>query len=230
MSAGFVVCLVAVAARAPGGSAGRGAIGQVATNSTAASVAVRRSQGGSPGGSAASGPTTRHPALVTTTTAPAPTSTTVDVGALPQTAAQPTTHSARFLAGARSLWDAAVADDPDLALGFFFPLSAYRQVKDLPDPATDWRDRLVADFRTDVHALHEQLGSAGSSARFERLDVPDGAAEWIDPGVEYNKGSYWRVYGSTLRYVAGGVEHSLPVSSLISWRGEWYVVHLGAIR
>jgi hypothetical protein len=33
-----------------------------------------------------------------------------------------------------------------------------------------------------------------------------------------------------LLYTAGGVERSLPVSSLISWRGEWYVVHLGAIR
>jgi len=28
----------------------------------------------------------------------------------------------------------------------------------------------------------------------------------------------------------GGTVKVVPVSSLISWRGEWYVVHLGAIR
>ncbi len=51
------------------------------------------------------------------------------------------------------------------------------------------------------------------------------------PGVEYNSGSYWRVFGSTLRYrLDDGTLHELPVTSLISWRGEWYVVHLGPIR
>jgi hypothetical protein len=30
-------------------------------------------------------------------------------------------------------------------------------------------------------------------------------------------------------YQLGGVEKSFGIASLISWRGEWYVVHLGAI-
>ena len=30
-------------------------------------------------------------------------------------------------------------------------------------------------------------------------------------------------------YSEGGQTRSLGIASLISWRGEWYVVHLGAI-
>jgi hypothetical protein len=37
------------------------------------------------------------------------------------------------------------------------------------------------------------------------------------------------VYGSALRYTADGTYFDLPIYSLISWRGEWYIVHLGAI-
>ena len=49
-------------------------------------------------------------------------------------------------------------------------------------------------------------------------------------GEESNKLSYWRVYRTTLHYTEDGQDMSFPVTSLISWRGEWYVVHLGAIR
>jgi hypothetical protein len=61
------------------------------------------------------------------------------------------------------------------------------------------------------------------------IDVPESQAQWISPGVEYNKGSYWRVYGSRIRYALNGQTESFPVASLISWRGEWYVVHLSSI-
>lgn len=130
---------------------------------------------------------------------------------------------------ARALWDAVVADDPSIAVPTFFPLAAYRQVKAIKDPTTDWHARLIAEFESDVHALHRRLGADGPIASFTGLSVPD-TAVWVTPGQEYNKLPYWRVYGSTLDYSVGGGEHSLPVSSLISWRGQWYVVHLGAIR
>ena len=57
------------------------------------------------------------------------------------------------------------------------------------------------------------------------IDVPDGAATWVLPGAEYNKGSYWRVYGTVVHYTVGGRAATFPVQSLISWRGQWYVVH-----
>ena len=53
-------------------------------------------------------------------------------------------------------------------------------------------------------------------------------ATWINPNVEYNKLGYWRVYGTKVRYSVNGVQNSFVVQSLISWRGEWYVVHLTA--
>jgi hypothetical protein len=74
--------------------------------------------------------------------------------------------------------------------------------------------------------LHGEINSA---ATFGSVQVPD-AAQWIRPGVEYNKGSYWRVYGTTVNYTAAGRAGSFPIASLISWRGQWYVVHLLSIR
>ncbi len=88
------------------------------------------------------------------------------------------------------------------------------------------RPRLIPDFEQDVQALHADLGAAASTAHLIGVSVPD-AAQWILPGVEYNKGSYWRVYDTTLTYSEGGPSRSFPITSLISWRGEWYLVHLG---
>jgi hypothetical protein len=61
--------------------------------------------------------------------------------------------------------------------------------------------------------------------------VPESRTRWVDPGEEYNKIGYFRVFGSKLRYEDGpGSPKSFDVKSLISWRGEWYVVHLSAIK
>jgi len=38
------------------------------------------------------------------------------------------------------------------------------------------------------------------------------------------------VYGTRLIYEVKGKERSLEVTSLISWRGEWYVVHLTGFK
>jgi hypothetical protein len=180
--------------------------------------------------------TTVAPSATTATTAKAanakdtPTTTTVDPGTLPQTEDKPTASGAQFDAGSQALWQAIVEDDPSLALPFFFPLSAYLQVKDISNPAGDYQNRLIANYEQDIHTLHTQLGDAASRAQFTGLSVPNDQAQWITPGVEYNKGSYWRVYGSTLDYTVDGQSHSFPVTSLISWRGQWYVVHLGQVR
>ena len=121
------------------------------------------------------------------------------------------------------------SDDPDQAMPFFFPLGAYRQVKDVTDPAADWKHRLVAAYRRDIHALHARLGADPSGAKLLGLDVPEARARWVEPGEEWNKLGYYRVFGTKLRYSAGGEEHAFDVKSLISWRGEWFVVHLSAI-
>jgi hypothetical protein len=181
------------------------------------------------GGTSSSTPSTDGGAVGHGSTEAPETTTTVDPALLPQTDEQPVAAGDGFDARSRALWDAVVSDDPARGISAFFPLAAYTQIKAVKDPAADWKDRLVADFGTDVHSLHRQLGAAAATATFVGMDVPD-AAVWVTPGQEHNSGPYWRVYGSTLRYSVDGVEHTLPVESLISWRGQWYVVHLGPIR
>jgi hypothetical protein len=178
---------------------------------------------------AAAGPTTTTAA----TTVAAPTTTTagaVDPGTLPQTDQHPSASGVTFTAGVDGLWEAIRQDDPALGLAFFFPESAYLQVKAIGDPAGDYQNRLIANFEQDVHDLHAQLGPDAAHATFVGITVPDDQAVWVQPGEESNKLPYWRVYGSTIQYQVGGQTGSFPVTSLISWRGEWYVVHLGTIR
>ena len=160
---------------------------------------------------------------IATTVAP---TTTVDPGTLPQTRDRPGTTDAAFSIGVAAMWQGIVDDNPDEAMAFFFPLTAYRQVKAVHDPDGDWTNRLVAAYSRDIHHLHAQLGQGASRATLVGLDVPEAKAEWINPGREYNKLGYWRVYGSQLRYQLDGTTHSMPIYSLISWRGEWYVVHV----
>jgi hypothetical protein len=170
-----------------------------------------------------------------TTTPVAPTSApmataTDDPGALPQTDEKPTASGATFTAGVNGLWEAIRQDKPELGLPFFFPKSAYLQVKAISDPASDYQNRLIANFEEDVHSLHAQLGADAADAKFVGITVPDDQAVLVQPGEESNKLSYWRVYGTTFQYEVDGQTGSFPVTSLISWRGQWYVVHLGTIR
>ncbi|HEX4529675.1 MAG TPA: hypothetical protein VIA11_09660 [Acidimicrobiia bacterium] len=185
---------------------------------------------------AAVAPTTTSAAAVTTvtttvsTTVPPTTASTTDPGALPQTDERPAASGATFTAGVQGLWQAVQQDRPELAMPFFFPQAAYLQVKAIADPATDYRQRLIANYEQDIHTLHAQLGADAAGAQFDSIDVPDSQAVLVQPGEESNKLSYWRVYGTTLHYTEDGQARSFPVTSLISWRGQWYVVHLGQIR
>ncbi|MCX7619569.1 MAG: hypothetical protein N2037_01845 [Acidimicrobiales bacterium] len=159
-----------------------------------------------------------------------PTGSTPLAGELPQTEDKPTADSEQFRAGIGDLWKAIVEDDPERALGFFFPLSAYRQVKDIADPDRDYENRLLRQYRDDIHTWHKQLGPNPEAATFVDVAVPEDAAQWMRPGTEYNKIGYWRVLNAKLNYELDGQQRSFTIASMISWRGEWYAVHLVAIK
>ena len=183
-----------------------------------------------PSGMAATAPPTGS-TQVTAPPASSPSSaSSADPSLLPQTHDHPPASGAALDARVAALWAGIVADDPEKAMPFFFPVGAYQQVKDVSDPASDWKHRLVAAYGRDVHALHARLGADTTRAAFAGLEVPDAHARWVDPGEEYNKLGYFRVFNSRLRYTVDGEARSFEVKSLISWRGEWYVVHLGAIK
>lgn len=170
---------------------------------------------------------TAVPPLATSTSSPIPSPGTTDPGLLPQTHVLPDPGDPTFQAGAQDLWQAIVTGDPTTALPFFFPETAYLQVKAISNPSADYRNRLIDWYRLDIGAAHALLGANASSAKFVRVTVPTARAAWIVPGVEFNKGSYYRVFGTRLYYEVGGRTKSIGIFSLISWRGEWYVVHLG---
>lgn len=208
----------AVAPLPPPGSAEAGAAattGQRADRSADAGPGAEATAGATSGGAATSDATS---------------DAGVDPGTLPQTRDKPEARGAAFEAGIAALWEGIVKDDPDRAMPFFFPVTAYEQVKAITNASSDWRRRLVAAYKRDVHALHARLGEHAADAKLVRAEVPQDRARWVEPNEESNKLGYYRVYGTRLVYEVDGKERSLEVTSLISWRGQWYVVHLSGFK
>jgi hypothetical protein len=172
-------------------------------------------------------PTTAPP---TTTTSSTTTTTTTDPGTLPQTMQLPASTDPQFTAEIQALWQGVVQGSVAPALPAFFPKTAYVQLKTgIADPAGDWQNRLVANYALDIGAAHALLGPGPSQATFVSVSVPEQYGHWIPPGVCANGIGYYEVANSRIVYQLDGITKSFGIASLISWRGEWYVVHLGAI-
>ncbi len=165
----------------------------------------------------------------TSSTTTSTTTTTIDPGTLPQTEQKPSTTSEQFQNRMKVLANAIITNNPASALSTFFPLEAYKQTKAISNPTSDWNSRLIKAFDEDIASANKMLGPNAATATFTGVTVPD-AAQWIKPGQEYNKGPYWRVLNSKMNFTVDGKNVSVPLTSMISWRGEWYVVHLGKIR
>ena len=150
---------------------------------------------------------------------------------LPQTDERPGIESAFFQRLGSALFEAIVRDDPEVAMPHFFPLVAYQQVKAIERPERDWRGRLVRLFERDIHGYHRHLGRYRDQAEYVGFEVPEERARFMQPHTEGNKLPYWRVLRSHLIYRDHqGRRLRLEVTSLISWRGEWYVVHLNGFE
>lgn len=159
---------------------------------------------------------------------PSPTSLPVDPGAgrLEQTQAFPRTKTVAFHNAMQDLWLAVTTGKPNLALPAFFPVTAYEQVKAIASPQSDWQNRLWYDFTLDVAAAHKLVGK---DAKLVRVIVPNEYAAWVAPGGCYNSVGYWHAPGARVVYRVGSQLRSFGIASLISWRGDWYVVHFGAV-
>jgi len=129
------------------------------------------------------------------------------------------------------LGQAISSGDADVALPAFFPSVAYAQVKDIPNPERDWDKRLVSAFRRDIAEYQKKLGEQAPHATLVAVEVPEQNAKFMKPGSEGNRVPYYRVLRSKLHFrSAAGKEHALELTSMISWRGEWYVVHLHGFK
>ncbi len=150
-------------------------------------------------------------------------------GSLPQTSAFPSAHSAAFKRQMDDLWAGVVEDSVTRALPAFFPRGAYVQVKAIGSPGTDWKYRLVHDYALDIDAAHRLLGADPGAAKLIAVRVPSSYGHWVPPGACYNSVGYFEVPSTRVLYRKDGAERSFGIASMISWRGVWYVVHLGAV-
>jgi hypothetical protein len=141
----------------------------------------------------------------------------------------PSTRTACFRAVVRALWQGIRKLSERAAMYAFFPVRAYEQVKAIGDPYDDYTGRLIPDYLLDLHAAHQLLGSDAAAAHLISAVVPQGYVHWVPPGACYNRLGYYEVANSRLVYRTAGQVRSVGIASLISWRGTWYVVHLGAV-
>jgi hypothetical protein len=125
-----------------------------------------------------------------------------------------------------ALWRAIETGNDRPARRAFFPLAAYIQVKAIANPQVDYRDRLIADYDLDIAAAHALVGRG---AELVTVRVPGAYAHWVPPGACYNRVGYYEVPNARIVYRRGGSTRSFGIASMISWRGVWYVVHLGAV-
>jgi len=174
-----------------------------------------------------------HASLPTLNTTPASggssTLSATGPGSMPQPEEFPSAHTAGFKSEMEALWQGIKYDSLPAALPAFFPEAAYLQVKSVAAPRTDYLNRLLIEFQLDVAAAHRMLGREAPIAKLLAVSVPAAQAQWVSPGDCLNKIGYFQVSGSRLSYEVHGQVRSFIVASLISWRGVWYVVHLGAI-
>jgi hypothetical protein len=154
-----------------------------------------------------------------------------DGKALAQTEARPSSSSASFQRRIDAVAHAIISGDAEPALIAFFPLVAYQQVKDVAKPERDYKFRLVANFKRDVLEYHQALGTSAADAKFAGVTLSEQDAKWMAPGSEGNKVGYFRVLRARLRFtLPTGRSRDFELTSLISWRGEWYVVHLHGFK
>ncbi len=168
---------------------------------------------------------TTLPAVTTT----APTTTTTSPGTLPQTDTVPSAVTAQFQSQMAALWAGIANDSASDAMPAFVPEAAYLQLKTIADASGDFANRLVRDYELDIAAANSLLGPDAAGATLIGVTVPSQNAHWISPGVCDNDVGYFEVANSRIVYQEDGQTRSIGIASLISWRGVWYVVHLGAI-
>lgn len=128
-----------------------------------------------------------------------------------------------------SLWAGVVKDSVTAALPAFFPRGAYVQLKAIGSPGSDWHYRLVHDYAMDIAAAHRLLGSGAAQAQLVTVKVVDNYSHWVPSGACYNSVGYYEMPDARVVYREHGHIRSFGIASMISWRGEWYVVHLGAV-
>jgi len=108
------------------------------------------------------------------------------------------------------------------------PEPAYLQLKDISGAASDYTERLIAEYEEDVASAHQLLGPDAASAQLVGVDVDAAYAHWVAPGRATTA-------SGTSKCRTPGAVHGRRAGTLLWDRvddllaGEWYIVHLGAV-
>jgi hypothetical protein len=145
----------------------------------------------------------------------------------PENRSMPPLTSPDLIERARHLFQAIVENQPALADDFFFPKEPFIPLKDVADPGR-YFDQLIATYHRDIASLHARRKD-WSGAVFESFELGT-TPGWVAPGKEYNKIGYFRTFRGKLTYRIGESTRDLPVTTIISWDGRWYVTHLAPIQ
>lgn len=173
------------------------------------------------------------PAVATLRTTHSPvstTTTTIDPGTLAWNDVRPsaaTDTGTRLYDTVVTLFNAIVSGSTKQADTVFFPQRAFFKLKAFYNPNIYYLYDLLSGFNLDVGAYHRYLRAAGVPRFVAALDQPS-AVTWISPGACYNNLGYWHIGGVRIVYAYRTKVESVAIFSMISWRGVWYVVHLGA--
>jgi len=128
-------------------------------------------------------------------------------------------------ARAKKLFEAIQKDEPDIAMGLFFPREAFLVLKDVKDPSAYW-DKLVKEYKAHIHSYHRKLGKKASEAEFEALELNTKTQVYVAPKKEFNKAGYNKVGKSKLKYKLKGKTRSFDIATMIDNEAKWYVTHL----
>jgi len=122
-----------------------------------------------------------------------------------------------------------VSNSVTTAMPAFFPEAAYLQLKTISGAQSDFEDRLVGHYGLDLGAAHVLLGADATQAHFVGVNAMASYGHWVNPGVCYNDVGYFELPNARVVYQINGQTQSFGIASMISWRGQWYVVHMGAV-
>jgi len=136
----------------------------------------------------------------------------------------PASTSGELTTRARHLLEAIQKDDPELAGDLVFPRDAFLLVKDAPDPGKLWDLKVLAAFKTQIHALHRHTKGV-ERAVFTSFEVGQPVTEAM-PRKHDLRRMLWRSKRSRLGFTIDGKPSHFDVVEMTSWRGAWYVTKL----
>jgi hypothetical protein len=140
---------------------------------------------------------------------------------------KPSASDPALAARLANLFDAIKTGNDAEAIRSFLPVNAYVAIKQGGGNASDWQYRLIDhDFLPQLARIRASLGHGLAQAIYMGYSVPQATAHICPVGREENKAPYWQVYYTRLLFKMNGVFTSITINTMISWRGQWYPVHM----